>query len=84
MSEELKFTACMIGVMVLILAGLYGMLTAISKGDAQREQVSIAANKGLVRSGDFFRDLETGCEYIQLSTGVTPRLNRDGKVFCHD
>jgi len=32
----------------------------------------------------YFRDSETGCQYVAISTGeyLTPRLSPDGKPMC--
>lgn len=34
------------------------------------------------RLGTHLQNVETGCEYIRVRDGVTPRLTADGKVMC--
>jgi hypothetical protein len=32
--------------------------------------------------GMIYTDRETGCQYVQVRDGITPRLGRDGKAMC--
>jgi hypothetical protein len=55
-----------------------GVFDPPRKGPAVFEELKVKTDDWV----HVYRDTETGCQYIRVRDGVTPRLTADGKLMC--
>ncbi|SAL00299.1 hypothetical protein AWB78_05926 [Caballeronia calidae] len=72
--------AMMLASIALMFSMLYvaGVFDSPRKGPKVFEELKVKNDDWV----HIYRDVETGCQYIRVRDGVTPRLTADGKVMC--
>jgi hypothetical protein len=75
MSMSFFTIACSILIIVLVSTGTFD---APRKGPKVFEELKVKTDDWV----HVYRDVETGCQYIRVRDGVTPRLTADGKAMC--